>query len=173
LGPHQQLPLLLVQGNPDGRGQIQAANVWAAGQSQGMIVMGIENRLGQTGRFASKDKYVTNVKVNVPEGAFGKSREKIERTHRQLSPQLLPIHGITNLQMLPIVKPRTAQALIIKPKSSRPNNPQFSPDRDTRTADVSRVLRDLGLIQHYMCDGCLRFVRGGFTFGGLRPATLA
>lgn len=50
--------------------------------------------------------------------------------------------------MLPVIKARASQATIVKTETGRPHDPQLGVGGDTRASNVSRVLRNLWLIQN-------------------------
>jgi hypothetical protein len=50
--------------------------------------------------------------------------------------------------MLPVIQTGALQRAIIKSKPDRSHNPQLCVQRDTRSAYISRVLRDFRLVQH-------------------------
>ena len=50
--------------------------------------------------------------------------------------------------MLPVIKARASQATIVKSETGRPHDPQLGVGGDTRASNVSRVLRNLWLIQN-------------------------
>ncbi len=59
----------------------------------------------------------------------------------------LPIRDVFHVEVLPVVESGAAEPSLIEPKSGRTDDPEFGPDGDARATNVSRVLRDLGLVQ--------------------------
>lgn len=62
----------------------------------------------------------------------------------------LPIRDVFHVEVLPVVEPGAAEPSFIEVESGGADDPKFGPDGDARATDVSRVLRDLRLVQDHM-----------------------
>ncbi len=154
------MPLLFIENNPDGRRKIQTANEWTGWQSQRPLVVGVENRLGKSRGFTSKNERVPSLELHIPDCSPGKSRKEEESLIAKLIEKILPIDGVTQLEVLPVVEPSASQLGIVDAKGGWTDDPQFCPRGDAGSADVAGVLWNLGLVQNDI--GRRTFRVGGF-----------
>jgi hypothetical protein len=74
----------------------------------------------------------------------------------ELGYQVVPIDRISTFQMDPIIESGPSKPCVVQLKSSRAYNPQFGSHSNAGSANVSRVLGNLWLVEHD--------VRGRFFF---------
>ncbi len=94
---------MLVHHDSDRRRQVETAHQRCRRQAERPWIFGIQNRIRQPGCFASEYEHVFFFELSIPNGSLCKSRQKKEASGSQLADQFLPIGGVPQFEVLPIV----------------------------------------------------------------------
>ena len=74
---------------------------------------------------------------------------------RKCQAELPPVVDGSPVQVLPVIKPRAAELFLIDSESERADQPKVSSRGEAATADVPRVLGNLGLVKNDIEKGCV------------------
>src|SRR6478735_12030357 len=93
----------------------------------------------KTGGFAAEDKHVTARKARSEIRLLGFLREQPESLVGQGGLEFCPIIDDLPRKSFPVIEPRSAQVIIIDPKTEWPHKPQFRAHRDARSPDAAGI----------------------------------
>ena len=142
----------LINGHGDRTGQIQATDRTAYRDSHGAIRIPLEQAIGQAARLAAEHKHVAVRVRNVGEQSRGLFAKEPESAPGKLFLQCVPVVHDAIRHVLPVVEARASQMFRVHLKPQRPHEPQMGAYGKARSADVSRILRDVRLMKDNMED---------------------
>lgn len=124
----------------------------AGGQAEGSVILGIQDRRGQAGRFAAEDEDVTGAKLGFPDGPSGEAGKIVAGSAGEGRHQGFPVRDELPAEMPPVVEPGPSEPFFVEPEPTRLDDPELGPDGDTGATDVPGVLGDLRLVQDHLRD---------------------
>lgn len=124
----------------------------AGGQPEGLVILGIQDRRGQAGRFAAEDKDVAGAKLGFPDRASGEAGKVVAGSAVEGRDQGFPVGDESPAEMSPVVEAGPSEPFLVKAEATGLDDPEMGPDGDTGAADVSGVLGDLRLVQDHLRD---------------------
>ncbi len=112
--------------------------------------MFLQQACGEPFGFAAQDEDVARLKSRAPDQPRAIIFDKPESAARQFFHELGPVVDRFPVEQGPVIHSGSAEVFGVEEEAERADQPQLGADRDTRAPDVSRVLRDVGLIEHHM-----------------------
>lgn len=122
-----ELPESFVENNGDGGGEVQAADSWVEDRhANGALAVRFKQCSGQAMGLAAEDEEVVRRIAHVAVKKRALLGCKIERMVWMRLCELIKRAMDVHVDMLPVVKPGTAQSSIVQAKSERPHKMQLS-----------------------------------------------
>jgi hypothetical protein len=140
--------------------QVQATHLWSGGKSNGVGIGGFEDGPWQPCCLAAENENVAGGQITIPDRLFreptkipvslpwGLFLRIIQRIFRKALSQVAPRGNVFPMKVLPVVKSCASYSFFVDLKRSRLNNPQLRSRGDARTTNITRILRDLRLMQY-------------------------
>ena len=135
-------------GDGDGAGQVQAADRVLDRYPQASIGCGGCERGGQPRRFATKYQGVPWLVTDLRVKGCSFLGEVPVVFFREGLAKFLPVVDGSPVQVLPVIEARTAELFLVDSESERADQPKVSSRGEAATADVPRVLGNLGLVKN-------------------------